>query len=82
MLTINIHKATTSCGDEVRSIQIIADKEIPEIINADSLIVLKGIYESDAEALYQAFESLPGGTLDVLLRKLLEHKASLLRVRW
>jgi hypothetical protein len=41
------------------------------------------LHDRDASAIVSAMlTSLPGGTVDAVLRRLLEHRASLLRVRW
>jgi len=75
---INVHKAQAMPGCEVPSCMIDVIDVIPEF---ESLVVSRMCYESDARLLFDALKaSLPGGTIDALLRLLLENKASLLRI--
>ena len=79
MSKVNVCKAEGLGGEgEVESTMIDIIDQIPRF---ESLTVARMLYESDAQLLFDALKtSLPGGTLDALLRLLLENKASLLRI--
>lgn len=50
---------------------------------SDALPLVRQQFETDAKTIVDALQnSLPGGTLDQVLRLLLERKASSLVVRW
>lgn len=58
-------------------------KHGPGVSVADALAPLDRVYDADADAIAQALhKSLPGGTFDRLVLKLLEIKASHFRVSW
>jgi hypothetical protein len=73
--TVTICKAQRTLPDkEIKSVTIVIDNEFPK------LPTLKGtakLFEVDAEDLANALcYTLPGGTLDRLIGKLLERKAT------
>jgi hypothetical protein len=79
MKTYYIYKART-IGDQVlEDVTIIMDASIQE--RFDRSATLEPIFQQDATDLADAlWQTLPGGTFDALLRKLLERRASQLAV--
>ncbi len=64
----------------VADLNLTATKPFPEIADRDEAAQT---HETDATFIVSALlASLPGGTVDAVLRQLLTHRASLLRVRW
>lgn len=82
---IEIYKAQPLRSDRpdehpVADLHIVATKPFPDIKDHDEAL---GTHDTDARFVVSALlASLPGGTVDAVLRLLLEHRASLLRVRW
>jgi hypothetical protein len=77
---IETFKAQGFREEHTDSLEIVADQPFPTVKTleeAASLHTLKG--RELAQALV---DTLPGGTVDAVLRHLLEHRASLLAVRW
>ena len=75
---VSICKASPT-RDPIDSVMIDIVDEIPHDLG--TLERHRALYEHDARELFDALKgSLPGGTMDALLRLLLEHRASLLRV--
>jgi hypothetical protein len=64
----------------VPDLLIEATEQFPDIEDPKAA---RAQHERDATGIVSALlASLPGGTVDAVLRLLLEHRASLLRVRW
>ena len=83
MKTLTLNKAGRIEGQEpVPSLTITIDEPVPELDGGRGWERHARFYfEEQADALVSALcESLPGGTLDRVLAKLLERKASLFRV--
>jgi hypothetical protein len=81
-MTVNIYKAKPVVG-EVPNLEIVAKDEIPEL--PDTGLPWEGAYrqrfDDEARAVVDALLTcLPGGTIDAILCRLLEHKRSLYRV--
>lgn len=77
MRTVNIYKAGKTVT-EIKSQQIIIQHEIPE---AKSLEDARSMYSKESLQLFNALrDSLPGGTFDALLQRMLTFRASLFRV--
>lgn len=73
---MNLYKAD---GDNVPDLQIATTEAVP--VRSIPYDELAKIYEEQGTAVADAlFESLPGGTLDRLLAKLMERRASLFTV--
>lgn len=89
MKEIEIYKAQ-KINNEIESINIIIDEEVPNITYDPSLestikLIKKcdDLYNEQAEKLSNALtNSLPGGVIDRLLICLLEHKKSILKVKY
>lgn len=82
MRTVQIYKATPTV-EPVPGVIIQIDMEMPEFKYADKDFFEKAVrlYEDQADALFNALrDSLPGGTLDRLLGKMLACKATHFRV--
>jgi hypothetical protein len=75
-----VWKAQPHGTDEAEDLRIEADTAMPgNLSRADG----RKLHRRDARAIVTALlASLPGGTVDEVLRMLLEHRASLLRVKW
>jgi hypothetical protein len=75
-----VWKAQPHGAEEVEDLRIEADMPMPDNLDrADG----RRLHRLDARAIVNALlASLPGGTVDEVLRMLLEHRASLLRVKW
>jgi len=88
MKEIKIYKAQPIEDKKAESINIIIDKEIPNIEDMAldgrfSYNVARKIYKNQGEMIGNAlYNSLPGGTIDELLIFLLEKKASFFKVRF
>jgi hypothetical protein len=79
---IHIYKAQRLVRDAepVADLNLVATKEFPDLATPEEA---KWAHDTDARLVVSALlASLPGGTIDAVLRLLLEHRASLLRVRW
>lgn len=81
MRTFQFYKAQRT-AEEVPDVRIVAVREIPDICGeVDPLATARSLYEEEGKRLaYALRRSLPGGTIDALLRELLLQRASLLRV--
>ena len=89
MEEINIYKAQSTGDSKHKSIKIIIDKELPELLTdnfKDTAAYLKEAdqqYEIEAIKLFRAlYFTLPGGVLDRLLLKFLEVKKSHFKVSY
>lgn len=77
---IAVFKAQPVRDEPVADLNLTATKPFPEL---DGLAEAQAAHETDATFIVSALlASLPGGTVDAVLRQLLTHRASLLRVRW
>lgn len=77
MIKVSVFKASPTMTD-VPSVLIDISDTIPMY---EDLQVSRMLFDSDARRLFDVLKaSLPGGTLDALLRLLLENRASRLRV--
>lgn len=80
MTAVLVHKAQPFRDTPVANLQLVATEPFPEINN---LMAARDTHDADGRLVVSALlASLPGGTVDAVLRLLLEHRASLLRVRW
>lgn len=71
---LHIYKAQATGGEAVDDVQISIQEPIPRMCSLDAAT---GTFSKDAEALEAAlYRSLPGGTYDRLLGKMLERKAT------
>lgn len=78
MKNIEVHKAQSSGDVPIDSFCITADKQFPDNDGEYRLRDSVAMFDADAELIVSILcKSLPGGTLDRLLGKLLERKASL-----
>ncbi len=74
-LLILVHKAQPTGDRQIPKLTLIAEEDVPEPARAIDSIDL---FESDAESIADALiATLPGGTLDRLVVKLLQHQVSL-----
>jgi hypothetical protein len=82
-LIVIVYKAQPSFdGHQIPSLEIRATESIPEMNAPDWQRQSADLHDYQAEAIVNAlFETLPGGTTDRILSKMLERKASLLNVR-
>lgn len=83
MRTVHVYKAMRSGSFSPESVTIVVDTELPDFDYSDPDLLKKAseFYDQQAHSLLQALtDALPGGTIDRLLAKLLEHKASHFRV--
>jgi hypothetical protein len=83
MKNFNLCKADPVGDQEIESVTIIIDEKIPKIDfkNDDWRHKYNIFYDKEAEELFQVLiNSLPGATIDRLLIKLLQQRASLFRV--
>ena len=78
---ISVYKAQPVYDETpVKDLALSATKSFP---NFDSAAEHQAAFDVDAQFIVSALlASLPGGTVDAVLRLLLQHRASLLRVRW
>lgn len=77
---VNIFRAQAIAG-EVEPVLIQITEELPQFDRDNPLELLAARYSSQAISLANALEaSLPGGTMDALLREMLKRRASLLVV--
>ena len=77
---IAVYKAQPIRNETVADLNLTATKPFPENLDPDEA---RTAHLTDARFIVSALlASLPGGTIDAVLRLLLEHRASLLRVRW
>jgi hypothetical protein len=77
---IYVYKAQPIWDEPVQDLNLVATKPFPDL---DGLTEARDAHDTDARFIVSALlASLPGGTVDAVLRLLLEHRASLLRVRW
>lgn len=85
-MELRLHAADTRGFDHDASLRIVIDEVIPTVsrwITDDERNAVEEIYQSEAEALCSAlWQSLPGGTVDALLREMLLRRASKFRVPW
>ena len=81
-IKIAVHKADGMAGVEIPAKEICITERMPNINGSDSWVEeIKELYERDAELICDAlFKSLPGGTIDLILTKMLTRKACLLAV--
>ena len=82
---VSVYKAQpTNPHQPTPSLAITAQEEMPRLEHLDQYIERgQAIFRTDAKVIVDAlYESLPGGTLDQVLRLLLERKASQLVVRF
>jgi hypothetical protein len=78
--TIVIHKAQPLMGDDVPSLNILIDQEVPEFQNLSDADFL---YQQDAEQLCAAlYDTLPGGMFDRLVVEMLKRTISQLKVSY
>jgi hypothetical protein len=81
MTVIHICKANGDRYREIPDTTIHIDADIPEFDFSGALEQAGQFYDKQAETLFVALrDSLPGGTLDRLLGKMLAYKASHFRV--
>lgn len=77
---ISVFKAQPTGDQVISDLNLTATKTFPDL---DSSTAGMSVHEVDAKFVVSALlASLPGGTVDAILRLLLEHRASLLRVWW
>jgi len=79
MKTVYIHKGQGVGAEPMKNITIIIDTEIKKVDSnvKDYLKKYDEMFNDEAQKLFDALcETLPGGTLDMLLIKLLEKKKS------
>jgi len=77
---ICVFKAQPTGDQVVADLDLSATQTFPDF---EDLAEAKENHEADATFIVAALlASLPGGTVDAVLRQLLTHRASLLRVRW
>lgn len=77
---ISVYKAQPVRDENVHDLNLVATKPFPDL---DGIDQARDAHDTDARFIVSALlASLPGGTVDAVLRLLLEHRASLLRVRW
>jgi len=76
-----VYKAQPTGDQVIADLHLVAAKTFPDNI-ADPR-EHQATLDTDAQFVVSALlASLPGGTIDAILRLLLQHRASLLRVRW
>ena len=77
-MTVAVHKAQPIGNSFVPNLDLRATEHFPDL---STLAAAAALHASNAERIFDALRaSLPGGTLDALLRRLLEHRASQLVV--
>jgi hypothetical protein len=77
---IAVYKAQAVRDEKVADLNLVATKPFPEFATTAEH---QAALDVDAQFVVSALlASLPGGTVDAVLRGLLQHRASLLRVRW
>lgn len=77
---IPVYKAQPTGDQIIANLNLTAVQTFPDITDPVDAAVT---HEANARTVVNALlGSLPGGTVDSVLRLLLEHRASLLRVRW
>lgn len=80
---ISVYKAqsaTREKRDAVADLNLVATKPFPDFADPAEH---QAAFDVDAQFIVSALlASLPGGTVDAVLRGLLQHRASLLKVRW
>lgn len=77
---IHVHRAGPIGNMHVPTLAIHATTEMPDIPFGEPLAKAREIHVRDAQQIADALIGhLPGGTLDMVLIRLLEHKASYLR---
>jgi hypothetical protein len=80
---LEVYRAQDTAGREVESVMLIIGQPIPDGRSGEtSLDDLRKTFVSDAETVFQALKSLPGGTLDALLVRMLDTKSSHHVVQW
>lgn len=88
MIELHLHAADTRGFAHDAKLLIVIDEVIEETAshweNADEYYdAITAIYQNEAETLCEAlWRSLPGGTVDALLREMLLRRASKFRVPW
>lgn len=81
MTTVNVCKASASGNCPVDSVTLVIDGDVPNFDYKAPLEECAQFYDEQAQLIFDALtNSLPGGTLDRLLGKMLAHKASHFRV--
>lgn len=76
----SVYKAQPTVRDKpVADLALVATSTFPDLDPVEA----RNAHDADAQTIVAALlASLPGGTVDTVLRLLLEHRASLLRVTW
>ncbi len=79
-MTVYVYKAQPTGDQVIPDMRLAAVKPFPD---HESPADGTDAHSTDAQFIVSAMlASLPGGTVDAVLRLLLQHRASLLRVRW
>lgn len=77
---IYVFKAQPTGDQVIADLHLTAERPFPDF---ESPKAAAEAHDVDAQFVVSALlASLPGGTIDAILRLLLTHRASLLRVRW
>ncbi len=83
MKTVYLFKAQPIGDQKIESMTLIIDAELPRLkYDADWREHATRLFDADAQTLVDALHSLPGGTLDRVLVKLLAEKVSQHIVPW
>lgn len=84
MKTVNIYKAQAIGDQRIESVTITIDATLPQSDDRyrDWLKVATRLFDEEAAKIVDALHSLPGGTLDRVLVKLLTEKVSQHIVPW
>lgn len=76
----NIYRAQPIGTEQPEVVQIVIEQNFPDLPGrgrlSDVLAEAAQVFDKEAQMLFEALQSLPGGTWDRLLGKMLEHKAS------
>ncbi len=81
-MKITVHRAVPTAGEAIPTVEItIGPDHTPTVTATNWEKVYRDVYITDANLLFEAISSLPGGTWDRLLCLMLDKKASLYRVR-
>lgn len=79
MKTITVHKAQTTGDQVIEDVVIRIESPFP---NHGSIDEVRSRFDDEAELLMRGLQSLPGGTFDALLVRMLEKKRSHFVVAW
>lgn len=82
MKKVSVYRAQDTGSVQVERVAIVIDAPIPVGPSVTIVDDLHKLFETEAELVFRALKSLPGGTFDALLVRMLEEKRSHHVVPW